>query len=369
LVHLQRCGHNPIALVGGATGMIGDPSGKSNERNLLGPEELARNVAGIRAQLERFLDFDAKTNPATMVNNLDWMGDMTFIDFVRDVGKHFSVAAMMNKESVKRRISQEGISFTEFSYMVLQGYDYYHLYRHYGCRLQMGGSDQWGNITAGVDLVRRHGGKAHALVYPLMTTAAGTKFGKTEAGAVWLDPARTSPYRFYQFWINAEDERVIQYLKTFTILTRGEIEELALLHAQAPHRREAQKCLAVEVTRMVHGETALAAAQRATQALFGGDLAGMSATEIEDIFEDIPSSEIPKSDFEGEGFPILALFTHCGVTKSNGEARNLLKGGGINLNNVRVSDVGRKVTLEDAIEGRFIVLRKGSKKYHLVKIA
>jgi len=368
LVHMQRCGHKPIALVGGATGMIGDPSGKSKERNLLDNEALDHNVACIRDQLARFLDFDAKDNPAVLVNNLDWIGPMTFIDFMRDVGKHFSVAAMMNKESVKRRISGEGISFTEFSYMILQAYDFYHLSKSHGCVLQMGGSDQWGNITAGTDLIRRQGGSAHGIVYPLVTTSSGAKFGKTESGAIWLDPKLTSPYRFYQFWLNAEDTDALKYLKIFTILTESEVAEYAAKQLEAPQLRDVQKKLAEEVTRLVHGEQALSNAMAATRAMFGGELSALSGSEIEDIFKEVDSTEIAASQLQEEGMPVLDLFVHCGVTASKGETKNLLKGGGININNVRCSEMGRRVTLEDAIEGRFIVLRKGGKTYHLVKL-
>lgn len=368
LVHMQRCGHKPIALVGGATGMIGDPSGKSKERNLLDNDALQHNVNCIREQLSRFLDFDSKTNPAQLVNNVDWVGPMTFIDFMRDVGKHFSVAAMMNKESVKRRISGEGISFTEFSYMILQAYDFYHLNKEYGCRLQMGGSDQWGNITAGTDLIRRHGGSAHGIVYPLVTTSSGAKFGKTEAGAVWLDAEQTSPYRFYQFWLNSDDADALKYLKIFSTLSEEEVKELAAKQEEAPHLRDVQKRLAEEVTRRVHGEDALGKALAASKALFGGNLTELSADEIGDIFNEVASTEVPADELQGEGIGVLDLFVRCGVTKSKGEARNLLKGGGVNINNVRITEQGHRVTVDDGIEGRFIVLRKGSKKYHLVKI-
>ena len=371
LVHFQRAGHKPIALVGGATGMIGDPSGKSQERNLLTRERLDYNVSCIRDQLAHFLDFDCKTNPAIMVNNADWIAPMSFIEFMRDVGKHFSVGAMLAKESVKRRVSDEGISFTEFSYMCLQAYDFYHLNQAHGCQIQMGGSDQWGNITAGTDLIRRltkGKGKAHGLVFPLVTTASGAKFGKTEKGAIWLDPKQTSPYRFYQFWVNSDDTEALKYLKIFTTLNREEAEALAQAQQEAPHKREVQKKLAEEVTRTVHGEDALSKVLKATKAMFGGGLEDLSADEIADIFDNVPSVDIPKSQFEGTGYPVLALFTHCGATKSNGEARRLLQGGGINVNNRRITDPQFQVNLDEAIEGRFMVLRKGSKHYHLVKI-
>jgi tyrosyl-tRNA synthetase len=371
LVHLQRAGHHPIALVGGATGMIGDPSGKSKERNLLDRQQLDHNVACIRDQLSRFLDFEVAANPAHLINNADWIGPMSFIDFMRDVGKHFSVATMMAKESVKRRVSETGISFTEFSYMILQAYDFYHLNKAMGCNLQMGGSDQWGNITAGCDLIRRRGDgsqTAHGIVFPLVTNASGGKFGKTEEGTVWLDAERTSPYRFYQFWINQGDEDALRYLRTFTTLSREECDALAEAQQVAPQKREVQQRLAEEVTRTVHGPEALAGAVRATRAVFGGELGDLSAREIAEIFEGLDTTEIPASRFAGEGYPVLQLFSDCGVTKSNGEARRLAMGNGMNLNNIRVTDVKKQVTMADTLMGEFIVLRKGSKHYHLVKL-
>ena len=367
LAHLQRCGHRPVVLVGGATGMVGDPSGKSNERNLLTPEILARNLDGIRAQLAKFLSFEGP-QAAIMVDNADWIGPMSFIEFMRDVGKHFSVGTMLNRESVKRRVSGEGISFTEFGYMILQAYDFYHLYKHHGCSLQMGGSDQWGNITAGVDLIRRMGGKGHGIVFPLLTTASGQKFGKTEAGAVWLDPEQTSPYRFYQFWLNSDDENALQYLRVFSTLNQAQIAEFAERQAQAPQVRDVQKRLAEELTRMVHGEEALQKALGASAAMFGGGLTDMDPAEIGEIFDDVPSTEIERERFRDGGFPILNLFTECGLTASNGEARNLLRGGGLNLNNNRITEVGLKVEEGDTIGSRYVVLRKGAKKYHLIKI-
>jgi len=371
LVHFQRCGHKPIALVGGATGMIGDPSGKSKERNLLTPDILAHNVACIHAQLEKFLDFETEKNPARLVNNADWIGPMSFIEFMRDVGKHFSVGAMLAKESVKRRVSEAGISFTEFGYMILQSHDFYHLNKEFDCTLQMGGSDQWGNITAGADLIRRRSDgtrKAHGIVFPLVKSASGTKFGKTEDGAVWLDANRTSPYRFYQFWLNTPDADALGYLKAFTTLSREEVDALAEAQEAAPHKREVQHKLAGDITSRVHGEQALQAAIQASRAMFGGDLDELSGSEVGDIFNEVPSTEIARSSFEGEGCPILQLFTDCGVTKSNGEARRLCQGNGMNLNNRRITDVKRNVVLDDAIEGKYLVLRKGGKTYHLVKL-
>jgi tyrosyl-tRNA synthetase len=371
LVHLQRAGHHPIALVGGATGLIGDPSGKSAERNLLTPDVARENGEAIRAQLEPFLDFEASGNPARMRNNLDWLGKISLIDFLRDVGKHFSVNAMLRKESVKRRIEDEesGISFTEFSYQLLQAYDFARLCEDDQCTLQLGGSDQWGNITAGIDLVRRlHGQEAHGVVFPLVTNSAGKKFGKTEEGAVWLDPEWTSPFRFFQFWINTTDEDAGRYLRYFTLLGREEVEALEAQHAEEPWKRVAQKRLAADVTGRVHGEDGLARARRATDALFGGDLDGLAAAEIADVFSDVPSSDMRKAAFEGGGIGIVDLLADAGVASSKGEARRAVEGGGIYVNAVRVESVDTQVTLERAIEGRFLVLRKGKKHHHLVRV-
>ncbi len=370
LVHLQRHGHTPIALVGGGTGLIGDPSGKEVERQLLTKELAAENAEGIRAQLAHFLDFDAPDNAAVMRNNLDWLGDLTLVDFLRDVGKHFSVNQMMAKESVKRRLAKEdsGLSFTEFSYALLQSYDFLELYRRDGCTLQFGGSDQWGNITSGIDLVRRmEGAKAFGVVSPLVTNAAGTKFGKTEAGNVWLDPDLTSPYQFYQFWVNTDDADVGPYLRYFTLLERSEIEGLDAATESEPHRRAAQKALAEDVTRRVHGETGLTKALQATGALFGGELDGLSADDIADVFADVPSSEVERDALSG-GMPVVDLLVAAGVASSKGDARRSIQGGGIYVNNRRVEDVEHQVEAPAAIEGRFLVLRKGKKSYHLVAV-
>ncbi|MDT8368503.1 MAG: tyrosine--tRNA ligase [Longimicrobiales bacterium] len=371
LVHLQRAGHHPIALVGGATGLIGDPSGKSAERNLLTAEVARENAETIRAQLEPFLDFGAKANPARMRNNLDWLGEVGLIDFLREVGKHFSVNAMLRKESVRRRIEDEasGISFTEFSYQLLQAYDFARLFEEDACTLQLGGSDQWGNITAGIDLIRRmHGDEAYGVVFPLVTNSAGRKFGKTEEGAVWLSAERTSPFRFYQFWINTTDEDAGRYLRFFTLLTRSEIEALEAEHAEEPWKRVAQRRLADDVTRRVHGEAGLARARRATEALFGGELDGLAGDEIAEIFSDVPSSEISKDALEGDGIGIIELLTDAGITPSRGEARRAIEGGGIYLNAGRVEETDFAVGLSRAIEGRFLVLRRGKKSYHLVRV-
>ena len=372
LVHLQRAGHHPIVLVGGGTGLIGDPSGKTEERQLLTREKATENLAGIRGQLEHFLDFDGSINPARTIDNLDWLGEMSMVDFLRDVGKHFSVNALLKKESVRRRVENEetGISYTEFSYALLQAYDFVALNERYGCTLQMGGSDQWGNITAGIDLVRRmRGEKVYGITYPLVTGAGGHKFGKTEAGAVWLDPALTSPYRFYQFWMRVDDRDVVRYLRYFTLLGREEISELDSTHSERPHERNAHRSLAEDVTRRVHGTDGLASAKRATEVLFGGEIAGIAADEIADVFSDVPSSEIARAGLEGDGTGVLDLFADAGVCKSRGEARRTIEGGGLSINNVRVENVEAVVRIGDTIEGRFLILRKGKKTYHLVRVA
>jgi tyrosyl-tRNA synthetase len=371
LVHAQRAGHTPIALVGGGTGLIGDPSGKTVERLLLTKEIAAENAEAIREQLAHFLDFDAKSNAARMRNNHDWLGGLALVDFLRDVGKHFSVNQLMAKESVKRRLADEetGISYTEFSYALLQSYDFLELYRREGCTVQMGGSDQWGNITAGIDLIRRtEGARAFGVVLPLITNAAGGKFGKSEAGNVWLDASLTSPFRFYQYWINVEDADVVRYLNFFTLLPERERAEVADAVVAEPQARAGQKALAADVTRRVHGETGLEAARRATEALFGGDLTGLPADQIQDVFGDVPSSQIGKDVLSGQGKPFVELLVECGLASSKGDARRSIEGGGIYLNNERVGDASRAVTMDDALEGRFIVLRKGKKRYHLVAV-
>ncbi|MGD8318860.1 MAG: tyrosine--tRNA ligase [Gemmatimonadota bacterium] len=371
LVHMQRAGHTPIALVGGGTGLIGDPSGKTAERQLLTKEKAAENAEGIRRQLEHFLDFDARENAARMRNNLDWLGPIHLVDFMRDYGKHFSVNQLMAKESVKRRLENEetGISFTEFSYVLLQSFDFLELFRREGCTVQMGGSDQWGNITAGTDLIRRvEGGRAFGVVFPLVTNAAGTKFGKTEAGNVWLDPALTSPFRFYQFWINADDADVGRYLRFFSLKSREEIEALDQAVRDEPHARTAQRALAEEITGRVHGETGLARARQATEVLFGGEIEGLGGDDVADIFADVPSSTVTKDALSAEGIGLVELLADTGVASSKGDARRSIEGGGIYLNNHRVTEAAHRVRLQDAIEGRFVVLRKGKKSYHLVAV-
>ncbi len=371
LVHAQRAGHTPIALVGGGTGLIGDPSGKTAERRLLTKEQVAENAEAIRAQLQHFLDFDVKSNPARMRNNLDWLGDLPLVDFLRDIGKHFSVNQMLAKESVKRRLANEetGISFTEFSYALLQSYDFLELHRTEGCTVQMGGSDQWGNITAGIDLVRRvQGARAYGVVSPLITQASGVKFGKTEEGAVWLDAAMTSPFRFYQYWINVEDADVVKYLKYFTLLDVGRIAELEHDLRTEPQKRSAQKALADDVTRRLHGETGLARAQQATRVLFGGEVEGLGAEDIADIFADVPSHDVAKEQLAGPGKALVDLLSETGIASSKGDARRSIEGGGVYLNNVRMDDVARSVTMRDAIEGRFLLIRMGKKRYHLIGV-
>ncbi len=370
LVHFQRAGHRPIAIAGGGTGMIGDPSGKAQERKLLTLEEIEANLEGIKGQLSHFLDFDAKENPAILVNNAEWLTKLTMMQFLRDIGKNFSVNEMMAKDSVRSRLEQEqGMSFTEFSYSLLQAYDFLELYDRHGCTLQMGGSDQWGNIVAGVDLIRRlRGGEAHGIVFPLITTASGVKFGKTESGTVWLDPAKTSPYRFYQFWYNTDDRDVLQYLKFFTHISREEWQEMNLAVATAPEKRQAQTMLAEQVTRRLHGDAALAQALRASAILFGGAFDGISASELLDIFADVPSVGVAKTRFSGNGLSLLDLLVEARVVNSKGEARRAIQGGGIYVNNQRVSEADRSVTLSDAKEGKFIILRKGAKSYFLVKV-
>jgi tyrosyl-tRNA synthetase len=369
LARLQRYGHTPIAIVGGGTGMIGDPSGKSQERVLLSREQLDVNVAGIREQLSRFLDFDAPGNAALIVNNADWLGTIDLLSFLRDVGKHFTVNYMLQKDSVNRRLeSEEGISYTEFSYLVLQAYDFVQLFDRYGCTLQMGGSDQWGNITAGIDLIRKlRAQKAHGLVWPLMTTSSGQKFGKTEAGAVWLDAARTTPFKFYQFWLNTDDRDAVPYLKSFTFLERTQIEELERATNSSPERREAQRVLAREVTALVHGADHVARAERASQVLFGEDLTALAIDDVLAVFDDVPSTELTADEF-GAGIGLVELVARVRLAPSKGEARRLVQSGGVYVNNRRLADPTHKLSRDQAIEGKLFVLRKGQKQNHLVRL-
>ncbi len=369
LARLQRAGHSPIALVGGGTGMIGDPSGKTAERTLQSPEAVEANVRGIRAQLERFLDFDAPNNAARLVDNGDWLNSMTAMAFLRDVGKYFTVNYLLAKESVKRRIeSEDGISYTEFSYSLLQAYDFLVLHDRFNCRLQIGGSDQWGNIVAGTDLIRRlRGAHTHGLVSPLLLTSSGTKFGKTEAGSVWLDPTLTSPFRFYQFWFNTEDRDVISHLKLFTFKSQDEIGELERETREHPERREAQRELARAVTTIVHGADQVARAERAAAVLFGGSLADAAVEDILTVFDDAPSISVTTASIEG-GIGAADLAVTAGLAASKGEAGRLIKQGGLYVNDRRLNDERGRVTMADAIGRAVIVLRKGARERRIVKI-
>ena len=366
LARLQRSGHVPIAIVGGGTGMIGDPK-PTQERPLLSREDIERNIEGIRPQLARVLDFDSTTNAARIINNADWLASFDLLGFLRDTGKYFTVNYLLQKEAVSRRLdSEEGISFTEFSYPLLQARDFLELFDRYNCTLQMGGSDQWGNITAGIDLVRKLRAKrVHGLVWPLMTTASGTKFGKTEAGTVWLDPARTSPFRFYQFWLNTDDRDVVRYLKVFTFLPREEVDALERASAEHPERREAQRALARAVTALVHGDDQVQRAERAAQVLFGEDIRSASVDDVLMVFEDAPSTEL---SLPAEGMPLAEMLATVKLVPSKSEAMRLLKSGGVYVNNVRAADEKVRLTAADAIEGTLFVLRKGRKDHHIVKL-
>jgi tyrosyl-tRNA synthetase len=369
LARLQRAAHSPIALVGGGTGLIGDPSGKTVERTLQSQEVVQANVRAIRSELERFLDFGASSNPVRLVDNAEWLNSMTAMEFLRDVGKYFTVNYLLAKESVKRRIeSEEGISYTEFSYSLLQAYDFLVLHDRYNCRLQLGGSDQWGNIVAGTDLIRRlRGTQTFGLVSPLLLTASGTKFGKTEAGAVWLDASRTSPFRFYQFWFNTDDRDVITYLKFFTFKSQGEIEELARETTDHPERRNAQRELARAVTSMVHGTDQVARAERASAVLFGGPLADAAADDILLVFDDVPSISVPAAALRS-GIAAAELAVNAGLAHSKGEAARLIKQGGFYVNDRRLNEERGQVTMADAIGGSVIVLRKGQRERRIVRI-
>ena len=376
LKHFQNAGHKPIALVGGATGMVGDPSGKSAERNLLDEASLQKNIEGVKAQLGRFLDFNATENPAELVNNFDWMKDISLIDFVRDTGKHITVNYMMAKDSVKKRLSSEskvGMSFTEFTYQLFQGYDFYHLYKEMGCKLQMGGSDQWGNITTGTELIRRKAqGKAYAITVPLVTKADGTKFGKTEGGNVWLDAKRTSPYKFYQYWLNASDEDAEKYIKIFTFLDKKAIEALVTEHRETPHLRLLQKKIGEEVTIMTHGQEAFDNAIKASQILFGKstseDLKSLDEQTFLDIFEGVPQASVSKEDIDNGLDMIGALAAKTGFLKSNGEARRALKENAISVNKEKVKE-DFVISTSDIIATAYVLLQRGKKNYFLLKIA
>ncbi len=375
LRHFQRAGHRPIALIGGATGMIGDPSMKSAERVLLDEETLRHNQNCIGKQLAKFLDFDSDApNAAKLVNNYDWMKDYSFLGFIRDIGKHITVNYMMAKDSVKKRLSAEsntGLSFTEFSYQLLQGYDYLHLYRHEGCRLQMGGSDQWGNITTGTELIRRKdGGEAYALTCPLITKADGGKFGKTESGNIWLDPARTSPYAFYQFWLNVSDADAEKYIKIFTGLNQEEIAELARQQAEAPHLRPLQKRLAEEITVMVHSREAYEAAVEASEILFGRStteqLRKLDEATLLDVFAGVPQYHVERSKV-ADGITLVDLLADAtDIFPSKGELRKTVKAGGVSLNKEKVTDAEQTVTTTELLADRYLLAQKGKKNYYLI---
>lgn len=376
LMHFQRSGHKPIALVGGATGMVGDPSGKSQERNLLDEDTLNKNVAGVKAQLARFLDFNgAHANAAVLVNNYDWMKSFTLIDFVRDIGKHITVNYMMAKDSVKKRLGEdakEGMSFTEFTYQLFQGYDFLYLYENFSCKIQMGGSDQWGNITTGTELVRRKAqGKAYALTVPLVTKADGTKFGKTEGGNVWLDAARTSPYKFYQYWLNTSDQDAEKYIKIFTFLDQDTVETLISQHQEQPHLRILQRRIGHEVTVLVHGTEAYENAVKASEVLFGKstteDLLTLDEQTFLDVFEGVPQADISSADLQ-EGLDIVLAFNEkTGFLKSNGEVRRALAENSISVNKNKVSE-GYKITNQDLIAESYVLLQRGKKQYFILKV-
>lgn len=372
LTHLQRAGHRPIALIGGATGMVGDPSGKSAERNLLDEEELRKNEAGVRKQLAKFIDFGEGEQDARLVNNYDWFKDFNFLDFIRKVGKHITVSYMMAKDSVKNRMDT-GLSFTEFTYQLVQGYDYVYLNMEYNCTLQMGGSDQWGNITTGSELIRRMGGgDAYALTCPLITKADGGKFGKTEAGNIWLDRNKTSPYRFYQFWLNASDEDAAKWIRIFTLLSREEIEAIEKVHAEVPHQRQLQKAMAEDITVRVHSKEDYDNAVQASQILFGKStkeaLTNLDEQTFLDVFEGVNQAEVSRSRLEA-GIPIMDFMTDdTGFMSSKGEARRTIQGGGLNINQEKVEDMDRSVGTEDLLAGKYILIRKGKKNYSLAVV-
>jgi tyrosyl-tRNA synthetase len=370
LRRFQLAGHRPIALAGGATGLIGDPSGKVDERTLQTSEQVAHNITCIKAQLARFLDFDVRANPALLVNNADWTAGVSYLEFLRDVGKYFTVNGMVAKESVRARMEdrENGISYTEFSYMLLQAFDFYHLRKVCECEVQVGATDQWGNITAGTDLIRKKlGVPAYGLVFRLLTKPDGTKYGKTASGAVWLDPKRTSPYRFYQFFVQAEDAEVGNLLKVLTFLPPGRITELEAEAKAAPGARPAQKALARELTTLVHGESACADAIRASEIMFGGGLDGVSETTFQDVVGEVPTGDLDPARLEGPGAHLTDLLVQSGLCPSKGQARKDIEGGGIYLNNIRVADVARAVTAADLLFGKHLLLRKGKRNYAVLK--
>ena len=368
LIHLQKVGHTPYALVGGATGMIGDPSGKSEERNLLSEDVLKKNQAGIQEQLEKFLKFSGD-NAAVMVNNFDWFENISFLDFARDIGKHITVNYMMSKDSVKKRL-ETGMSFTEFTYQLIQGYDFYHLYQKEGIKLQMGGSDQWGNIVTGTELIRRKlQGDAYAFTAPLIKKADGGKFGKTESGNVWLDREKTSPYKFYQFWLNTSDEDAEKYIKIFTFLPKEEIEKLIAEHAEAPHARALQKKLASEVTAMVHSQADVDFAIKASQILFGkntaSDLQSLNENELLDIMDGVPQIEIERSQIES-GINIIELLASAEIYNSKGEAKKMVQGGAVSFNKTKVNAIDINIDVKYLLANKYILVQKGKKHYYLI---
>jgi tyrosyl-tRNA synthetase len=371
LRRFQLFGHHPIAVAGGATGLIGDPSGKTAERQLLTRETLDHNIARMKEQMRRMLDFDVKSNPARLVDNASWTVKVSFLDFLRDIGKHFSVNMMIAKESVRARMEDRevGLSYTEFSYMLLQAFDFYHLRKDFNCELQIGGSDQWGNITAGMDLCRKKlGAHVFGLTMPLITNSDGTKFGKTEAGAIWLDPAKTSGYRFYQYWIRVDDRDVVRYLRYFTFFSADEIAALERQHQEKPEAREAHKALAKAVTDLVHGPAATQDAMRASEILFGGSLDGVAESTFKDVVGEVPSSGMDKAKLDGAGWPLVEALVGAGLCPSKGQARKDIEGGGIYVNNLRESSAQRTVTANDLLFGKHLLLRKGKRNYAVLTV-
>ena len=369
LRRFQLCGHHPIAVAGGATGSIGDPSGKTAERQLLTHELLKANIEGVKVQLGSFMEFEGVENAAQLVDNADWTAPLSFLDVLRDIGKHFKVNAMVSKESVRARMEDRdvGISYTEFSYMILQALDFHYLCETQDCELQVGGSDQWGNITAGIDLIhRKQNRQAYGLTLPLITNADGTKFGKTESGAVWLDVNRTSIYQFYQFWVRVDDRDVVRYLKYFTFLSRDEVEELASQHEAEPHARIAHKALAREVTALVHGEEAVTEAIRASEILFGGELEGITEATFREVAGEVPTFELSTDRFGGEGLWLPELLHEAGLAQSRGQARKDVKGGGVYVNGKRIDDEQHKLTASDLMFGKYVLLRRGKRNYAVV---
>ena len=369
LRRFQLCGHHPIAVAGGATGSIGDPSGKTAERQLLTHELLKANIEGVKVQLGSFMEFEGVENAAQLIDNADWTAPLSFLDVLRDIGKHFKVNAMVSKESVRARMEDRdvGISYTEFSYMILQALDFHHLCETQDCELQIGGSDQWGNITAGIDLIhRKQNRQTFGLTLPLITNADGTKFGKTESGAVWLDVNRTSIYQFYQFWVRVDDRDVVRYLKYFTFLSRDEVEELASQHEAEPHARIAHKALAREVTTLVHGEEAVTEAIRASEILFGGELEGITEATIREVAGEVPTCELSTDRFGGEGLWLPELLHEAGLAQSRGQARKDVKGGGVYVNGKRIDDEQHKLTASDLMFEKYVLLRRGKRNYAVV---